>query len=398
MNMPHPNSSNSIDQVGNIMLVIGDTPGSNWHHTVPLFERAGFVLALPIAFEESQKWGRNKAVHRSLDISGLHSSSQSQIFYLSGADQLDLSVLLTAEGIKGHPDFWLKEFPSSNLLMFYTRPEIPLVSVMKAGQPIKEMLNRWAARAELLLQFCRQDRCNVGLVDVDEVMRSPVDFIENLKDFFRLSSSSILTIDAQDFSTNCRGIEYLIASQMVAQSDFLTDLIDELKSYSLMSKNYSTPVFVDCEKIYNDLMLRENYNQSVKAERDEYSALLFERERKLIQLEHDYRYVSNQVVLVKELNQFNQHQIDIEERRVKVLESMQVDLLRENDLLLLALHQAQEKLESYRLLLKLKDSRIESMGIRIMLRENRLGYMEGSRSWSFTSPFRMVMRWIRQFF
>lgn len=440
-------------------LIIGSTPGSDWERILPLLERAGYKVPEAAALERWKAAASNGTLRSGSVVAELNPSIMGQALKTAAEELLDAcappAVIAGAGDGNDLLDFWLTAFPRVRLLLFHARPEDALVRAMLDGQEPSEMLTYWETAAERLLQTWRRNRNRVSLMDVDCVLSEPGLFLHTCKALFGLNLWPFNGERGETQTAAAVDMYRLIASQMVAQSPRVVELIVELEACSTPLGEPPARMPVDCGKIYRDYQAQQAEIDRLIQERDssyeglreiesrleaagkegalarlelqqireELEAVYLDRQR-LVQRSGEQavereRLEERLIELTRARDELSRLASEREAQFIKVdqahqkLDSDYKDATQENELRMLQLHQIQEELESSHVRLQAVNEKLQARGqdlrsIRERFRatnsslqrterklkgvERRLHYLEKSRSWRMTAPLRALRK------
>lgn len=273
-------------------LIVGSTPQSDWQQLQSFFERAGCTVADRQQLEE---WGIAAVDGTNGAGAAPHATLNESLKNSAGAilENNRAPAVLPVADSRYLPAFalWPNEFPDTHLLLLYSRPEGVVAEAMEAGSDPLEVLNEWRKGAEHLMSVHRHNRRRSVLVNAQAMFTDTKPFIRICNDRFGLKINSPKP-EYQD-SPPVREIYKLIAAQLVYQTPGMEELLAEMEASSLLLTAPGDTSEIDCTEVYRD-----------------------------------YRKLRNEA------------------------EGTLQDLEKENELLLLQLHQVQEELESHYLQLQ----------------------------------------------
>ena len=150
-----------------------------------------------------------------------------------------LVPLLEAAGLKDPPraeaayeevEAQLREAHTPMALLFSTRPERVLTQAMEQGDDPAARLDAWVDSARTLLQAYRCNRRNAVIVDVDEAIAAPGEFLDACARRFSLAVPQTIPASAQAEQGEVPPdpVHALIAAQWVADSSSAVPLLEEL--------------------------------------------------------------------------------------------------------------------------------------------------------------------------
>jgi predicted nucleic acid-binding Zn-ribbon protein len=252
--------------------------------------------------------------------------------------------------------------PGSKYILLHTRPEIAVAKAIEAGQTPTDAVEAWRAAAEHMLAFYKRNRANCVVVEVCSALREPTACVAALQKQWGLSVEG--EVPHVSHPETPASVNQLLANQLIAQSDELTDLLAEVEACTLPigEKTFISPS-IQIAELFKELS-EANPGQA-KEQMEECARLLEAQQRLEDELESERREHLKAKKALDEareeselsLNQLRQAQEELERHKKgeKVLEEVR----EENELILNQLFKVQEELERYYLEGKKKDEQLK---------------------------------------
>jgi len=222
-------------------------------------------------------------------------------------------------------DALIAQNPDANYLLLYNNAATALAYALKAGENRDEFLNRWIETNRKLIQFSREFRSSVILENAQML-------IENEKALCKvveLLGYDISNLPVSPSSFKINQPELLVAQYLIRNNLAVKKLNEELEASSIPLGNFDQQELIDDQQLF-----LEFYDLQKTIEANEF---------KIKELNDLVESANSEIgLLKKQLKEQNALIKDIPAKEKKAQETGQ-----ENELLLLQLHQVQEKLEHY---------------------------------------------------
>lgn len=177
-------------------LIVGAMPGTNWKQVAPLLEELGWECVEPLAAAEW--YTSSKDYHTATD--------------------------------------------SNKYLLLHSRPEILVANAMNLEKDPVEALERWKASANCLIDFYLKNRKRSLLLEIEAIIKAPERFIKSVVDHFQLNPKSLDNKAIPD-ALGVPPMYQLLANQLLAQTDVLSEMIPEIQActFPLSENSYVVP-------------------------------------------------------------------------------------------------------------------------------------------------------------
>jgi predicted nuclease with TOPRIM domain len=274
------------------------------------------------------------------------------------------------------------------------------VDLKRLGQERDELVRLANERQEMLVNAnaIREQIAREAEQKVSEILDKHAEQIQSLEERYKARESTILSAEGERIRSLENRLK-LDIERHAAELDRLREerdsLQDRLASFQseLSSARQEKQALVtqlhqvqeDLEKAAFDMMRLEEEGRKQKKKVSAMKA-------NLSKMESDLELKESLISELRSTLDERDSQLKKAGKRLKAEEMERLEAMREKEALLTRLHQTQEELESGHVHLKAYSARLDRLEAKLIRRESRIRYMEGSRSWRMTAPLRLVMR------
>ncbi|MBL3527808.1 MAG: hypothetical protein JMN27_09570 [gamma proteobacterium endosymbiont of Lamellibrachia anaximandri] len=233
-------------------------------------------------------------------------------------------------------DFWATTFPQARFLLFYIRAESALAHALRQGVDPERFMEAWHASNQVLIRFQRRNRRRSLLLDAETTAQQPealADACQRIGLVLRQENPS------PTLTTTAPALERLLASQFLREQSALQALQMELEAGAQPLGETTAHEPPQPLEVYHSYQQGQVRVEQLTQARDEQAKLARERQDQIQQLT---KVRDEQAKLATEY----QAQLTQSKQAQEKLESANEEAGKENELLLLQLHQVQEELEA----------------------------------------------------
>jgi len=268
-------------------------------------------------------------------------------------------------------NYWLEFDPSIHFILVYCTPQYFLKTAILTNEKklsFQELMTEWEQYYQSILDFYLKNSSRCLLIDIEDVMQFPTQFIEACNHKFSLNLQA-KTLESSTTSEIKSSIEFLINMLLFKQkeiNDFQIKFERNLQDFGRKRHEQQLPWFSKIKAPFfkpSTLQLSTKLNadnviddlRSLYFQPQQEARLAIERS---VSLSADYE---NQIHLhQEELKQLKVQKTAVDSEKgqlatqtknlqeeLKQLKAQNLDVSQENELLLTQLHQTQEELEKY---------------------------------------------------
>lgn len=233
---------------------------------------------------------------------------------------------------------------------------------------------------------------------ISEILEKHAEHIQALEQFYKARESSILDAEGERIRSLENRLKLDIErhaaelDRLRAERDSLQDRLASFQSELSSARQEKQALVTQLHQVQEDFekasfdMLR--LEEEGRKQKKKVSAM----KANLSKTESDLELKESLISELRRTLDERDSRLKKANKRLKAEEVEKRVALSESGALLSRLHQAQEDLESAHVRLKAYSARLDRLEAKLIRRENRIRYMEGSRSWRMTAPLRLVMR------